>query len=45
VHYVENEEERAAVLKSGVQPWAGGGRDLYVRIKPTYISGRRIRRV
>ena len=45
VHYVEDEQERAVVVKSGVQPWAGGGRDLYVRIKPTYISGRRIRRV
>jgi nitroimidazol reductase NimA-like FMN-containing flavoprotein (pyridoxamine 5'-phosphate oxidase superfamily) len=45
VHYVEDEEERAVVVKSGVQPWAGHGRDLYVRIKPTFISGRRIRRV
>ena len=45
VHYVEDEEERAVVVKTGVQPWAGSGRDLYVRIKPTFISGRRIRRV
>jgi nitroimidazol reductase NimA-like FMN-containing flavoprotein (pyridoxamine 5'-phosphate oxidase superfamily) len=45
VHYVEDEEERAVVVKTGVQPWAGGERDLYVRIKPTFISGRRIRRV
>jgi nitroimidazol reductase NimA-like FMN-containing flavoprotein (pyridoxamine 5'-phosphate oxidase superfamily) len=45
VHYVEDEEERAAVLKTGVEPWAGGERDLYVRIRPTFISGRRVRRV
>ena len=45
VHYVEDEEERAVVVKTGVEPWAGGERDLYVRIKPTFISGRRIRRV
>jgi nitroimidazol reductase NimA-like FMN-containing flavoprotein (pyridoxamine 5'-phosphate oxidase superfamily) len=43
-HYVEGEEERAAVLKVGVEPWAGGDRDVYLRIKPTAITGRRIRR-
>jgi nitroimidazol reductase NimA-like FMN-containing flavoprotein (pyridoxamine 5'-phosphate oxidase superfamily) len=26
-----------------LQPWAGGARDVYVRILPTRISGRRIR--
>jgi len=45
VHYVDDEEERAAVVKAGVEPWAGGERDLYVRIRPTLISGRRVRRV
>jgi nitroimidazol reductase NimA-like FMN-containing flavoprotein (pyridoxamine 5'-phosphate oxidase superfamily) len=25
-----------------LQPWAGGARDVYVRITPTQISGRRI---
>jgi nitroimidazol reductase NimA-like FMN-containing flavoprotein (pyridoxamine 5'-phosphate oxidase superfamily) len=27
----------------GVQPWAGGARDVYVRITPRRITGRRIR--
>ena len=44
-HYVDKEEERAAVVKAGVEPWVGGERDLYVRIRPTLISGRRVRRV
>jgi nitroimidazol reductase NimA-like FMN-containing flavoprotein (pyridoxamine 5'-phosphate oxidase superfamily) len=43
-HHVEDEEERARVVKSGVEPWVGGDRDLYVCINPTLISGRRIRR-
>lgn len=41
-HYVEDEEERAIVTKVGVEPWVGGERNVYVRIKPTLISGRRI---
>ncbi len=28
---------------AGVQPWAGGARDVYVRITPRKITGRRIR--
>jgi nitroimidazol reductase NimA-like FMN-containing flavoprotein (pyridoxamine 5'-phosphate oxidase superfamily) len=43
-HYVEDEEERAVAQRAGIDPWAGGERDLYVRIKPTLIAGRRIRR-
>jgi nitroimidazol reductase NimA-like FMN-containing flavoprotein (pyridoxamine 5'-phosphate oxidase superfamily) len=43
-HHVDDEEERAAVLKAGVEPWAGGERDVYFRITPTMISGRRISR-
>jgi hypothetical protein len=41
-HYVESEAERASVLTAGVEPWAGGVRDLFLRIRPTRISGRRI---
>ncbi|HEX6472645.1 MAG TPA: pyridoxamine 5'-phosphate oxidase family protein [Streptosporangiaceae bacterium] len=44
-HHVESEAERAAVRESGVEPWAGGARELYIRIIPTRITGRRIRRV
>jgi len=43
-HHVDDEQERAAVLGAGVEPWAGGEREQFVRIKPTLISGRRIRR-
>jgi nitroimidazol reductase NimA-like FMN-containing flavoprotein (pyridoxamine 5'-phosphate oxidase superfamily) len=43
-HLVDEEQERAVVARAGVEPWAGGEREQYVRIKPTLISGRRIRR-
>jgi nitroimidazol reductase NimA-like FMN-containing flavoprotein (pyridoxamine 5'-phosphate oxidase superfamily) len=28
--------------RTNLQPWAAGARDVYVRITPTWISGRRI---
>jgi nitroimidazol reductase NimA-like FMN-containing flavoprotein (pyridoxamine 5'-phosphate oxidase superfamily) len=43
-HHVDAEAERAAVRESGVEPWAGGARELYIRIIPTRITGRRIHR-
>jgi nitroimidazol reductase NimA-like FMN-containing flavoprotein (pyridoxamine 5'-phosphate oxidase superfamily) len=43
-HLVDDEDERAVVAKVCVEPWAGGERELYIRIRPTVISGRRIRR-
>lgn len=43
-HHVDDEQERAVVARAGIEPWAGGERDHFVRIKPTVISGRRIRR-
>jgi nitroimidazol reductase NimA-like FMN-containing flavoprotein (pyridoxamine 5'-phosphate oxidase superfamily) len=43
-HYVDDEEERAAVLKTGVEPWVGGEREVYLQITPTVISGRRVSR-
>jgi len=42
-HHVDDEPELATVLGAGIEPWAGGEREQYVRIKPTFISGRRIR--
>ncbi|MEV7008511.1 pyridoxamine 5'-phosphate oxidase family protein [Streptosporangium sp. NPDC051022] len=36
-------DERAAAVASGVLPWAGGDRDLYIKIVPVEITGRRIR--
>ena len=35
------ELDRAKAL--GIEPWAGGDRDLYVRLTPVEITGRRIR--
>jgi Pyridoxamine 5'-phosphate oxidase len=43
-HHVDSEAERAAVDKAGVEPLPGGARELFLRIVPTTIIGRRIRR-
>lgn len=42
-HHVEGEAERAAAEQAGVQPWPGGERDLFLRIVPRRVTGRRIR--
>ena len=42
-HHVEEPEELARVRSLGVEPWAGGARDRYLRIRPQEVSGRRIR--
>jgi nitroimidazol reductase NimA-like FMN-containing flavoprotein (pyridoxamine 5'-phosphate oxidase superfamily) len=42
-HHVESDTERASVLEAGVEPWAGGTRELFLRIVPTRITGRRVR--
>ena len=44
-HHVDSDTERASVLQAGVEPWAGGTRNLFIRITPARITGRRIRRV
>jgi nitroimidazol reductase NimA-like FMN-containing flavoprotein (pyridoxamine 5'-phosphate oxidase superfamily) len=44
VHHVTSEDERASVLEAGVEPWAGGVRELFLRIQPTRITGRRVRK-
>src|ERR1700683_1951588 len=41
-HHVEAEAERAAVAGAGVDPWAGGDRQLFLRIIPTRVTGRRV---
>ena len=43
-HHVDSEHERAQVMRSGVEAWPGGEKDLFIRIQPTRITGRRIRR-
>jgi hypothetical protein len=42
-HRVESESERAFALEACVENWAPGDRELFVRIVPSRITGRRIR--
>jgi nitroimidazol reductase NimA-like FMN-containing flavoprotein (pyridoxamine 5'-phosphate oxidase superfamily) len=42
-HHVAAEAERAAAVTAGVEPWAGGDRELFVRIVPSRVTGRQIR--
>ena len=44
-HHVDSETEGASVLEAGVEPWPGEVRELFLRIIPTRITGRRIRRL
>ncbi|NUW44226.1 pyridoxamine 5'-phosphate oxidase family protein [Nonomuraea rhodomycinica] len=41
--HLVKEEELDAVMGAGVSPWAGGARELYIRILPHQVTGRRIR--
>jgi nitroimidazol reductase NimA-like FMN-containing flavoprotein (pyridoxamine 5'-phosphate oxidase superfamily) len=41
-HHVDSAAERASVLEADVEPWAGGPRDLFLRIIPSRVTGRRI---
>jgi nitroimidazol reductase NimA-like FMN-containing flavoprotein (pyridoxamine 5'-phosphate oxidase superfamily) len=41
-HRVESEVERTAAMRAGVEPWPAGQHELFVRITPTRITGRRI---
>jgi nitroimidazol reductase NimA-like FMN-containing flavoprotein (pyridoxamine 5'-phosphate oxidase superfamily) len=43
-HHVDSESERLSVLEAGVDAWAGGDREHFLRIIPTRVTGRRIRR-
>ena len=43
-HPVDSEAERASVMRSGVEAWPGGDKELFVRVIPARITGRRIRR-
>jgi nitroimidazol reductase NimA-like FMN-containing flavoprotein (pyridoxamine 5'-phosphate oxidase superfamily) len=42
-HHVTSAEECAAVARAGVIPWAAGPKDAYLRIRPTRVTGRRLR--
>jgi nitroimidazol reductase NimA-like FMN-containing flavoprotein (pyridoxamine 5'-phosphate oxidase superfamily) len=41
-HHVESDAERAVVAGAGVDPWPGGDRELFLRIIPTRVTGRRV---
>jgi nitroimidazol reductase NimA-like FMN-containing flavoprotein (pyridoxamine 5'-phosphate oxidase superfamily) len=40
-HHVTGDEEEA-VRRTGVEPWAPGDRELFVRIVPSRLTGRRV---
>jgi nitroimidazol reductase NimA-like FMN-containing flavoprotein (pyridoxamine 5'-phosphate oxidase superfamily) len=42
-HHVTSPEEHAGVAQAGVTPWPDETKELYMRIVPTRITGRRIR--
>ena len=42
-HHVTSAEECAAVARAGVIPWAVGPKDAYLRVRPTRVTGRRLR--
>lgn len=42
-HHVDSAAERASLIQAGVEPWPGGERELFIRIVPRHVSGRRIR--
>jgi nitroimidazol reductase NimA-like FMN-containing flavoprotein (pyridoxamine 5'-phosphate oxidase superfamily) len=43
-HHVDSDDERSSVLEASVEPWAAGARELFLRIVPIQITGRRVRR-
>jgi nitroimidazol reductase NimA-like FMN-containing flavoprotein (pyridoxamine 5'-phosphate oxidase superfamily) len=42
-HHVEAESERRAAEQAGVEPWPAGERELFLRIVPHRVTGRRIK--
>lgn len=41
-HHIQVGPERESALNAGVEPWPEGDRELFVRITPAHITGRRI---
>jgi nitroimidazol reductase NimA-like FMN-containing flavoprotein (pyridoxamine 5'-phosphate oxidase superfamily) len=41
-HRVESEADRESAEQAGVEPWPDGDRELFVRIVPSRVTGRRI---
>jgi nitroimidazol reductase NimA-like FMN-containing flavoprotein (pyridoxamine 5'-phosphate oxidase superfamily) len=42
VHHVDSEDERLSICRAGVEPWAPGERDLFMRVFPNRFTGRRL---
>jgi nitroimidazol reductase NimA-like FMN-containing flavoprotein (pyridoxamine 5'-phosphate oxidase superfamily) len=42
-HHVESEAERESAGQAGVEPWPEGERELFVRIVPHRVTGRRVK--
>jgi len=42
-HHVEGAAEREAAAQAGVEPWPAGERELFLRIVPHRVTGRRIK--
>ena len=42
-HHVDSEAERESAEQAGVEPWPAGERELFVRIAPHRVTGRRIK--
>ena len=42
IEVVEGEAERASAGEAGVEPWPAGERELFLRIVPHRVTGRRI---
>jgi nitroimidazol reductase NimA-like FMN-containing flavoprotein (pyridoxamine 5'-phosphate oxidase superfamily) len=41
-HHLDADEEQQAARRAGVEPWAGGERNHFIRITPVRVTGRRI---
>jgi hypothetical protein len=41
-HHV-SEDERKSAERAGVEPWPAGDRELFIRIVPNRVTGRRIK--
>ena len=42
-HHVQAEAERQSAMAAGVEPWPAGERELFIRILPHHVTGRRIK--
>jgi nitroimidazol reductase NimA-like FMN-containing flavoprotein (pyridoxamine 5'-phosphate oxidase superfamily) len=41
-HHLDATEEQDAAWQAGVEPWAGGERNHFIRVTPARVTGRRI---